>query len=253
MSRPDWLIATPERVELTLDPAPLGARILAGFTDFFFALTLAAGAGNLAVWLTPAALETAAALTCSFVVLWTYPVWFELRWHGQTPGKRLLGLRTVDARGLPLTFAQCLVRSVVRAIDQLPALGGVGLVAAWCDPWGRRLGDVAAGTMVVTEHPPGVPPAGLDLELRHSSLDTPRLRRLVRHRIGLDERELILALLLRAPALTPTARYDLMERCASHLRRRLDAAPIEGLSGESWVRGVAALCWRGHRQVSNAR
>jgi hypothetical protein len=139
---------------------------------------------------------------------------------------------------------QCVVRSVTRLADLLPGCGGVGLAVAWCDPWQRRLGDLAAGTMVVSERPAALPPPGLVLALRHSSLDNPRLRRLVRHRLGLEEREFLLALLLRAEALTAAARYDLMERTGALLRTRLEVEPIAGLSGEAWVRGIAALCWR---------
>lgn len=243
MNRPR-LIVTPEHVTIALMPAPLASRIAAGLFDLVLSVMLGSGAGTLLSWFLPTSLAPAISITTGFTLWWLYPVIFEMRWRGQTPGKRLWHLRTVDDRGLPLALMQCLVRSVVRLADVLPGCGGAGLLMAWCDPWQRRLGDIAAGTLVVDERPVALPPPGMDLTLRHTSLDTPLLRHRIQHRLGLEEREFILALLLRASSLTAAARYDLMENTGAFLRKRMEADPIEGLSGEAWVRGIAALCWR---------
>jgi uncharacterized RDD family membrane protein YckC len=238
------LVVTPEHVTIALMPASLASRVAAGICDVILSSMLGGGMASLANWLLPSAIAPAFAITAGFAAWWLYPVVFEMAWRGQTPGKHFFHLRTVDDRGLPLALTQCLVRSVVRLVDLLPGCGGLGLLVAWCDPWRRRLGDLAAGTMVVDERPVALPPPGMDLTLRHSSLDTPMLRHRVQHRLGLEDRELLLALLLRAATLTATARYDLMEQTGAFLRKRLEIEPIEGLSGEAWVRGIAALCWR---------
>jgi hypothetical protein len=73
-----------------------------------------------------------------------------------------------------------------------------------------------------------------------NSLRTPRLLRLARHRVGLEEREFIRALCARGPEMDDRARFDLMEEVARHYRRKLDVEDPH-LSGESLVRGLAAV------------
>src|SRR5476651_638413 len=68
-------------------------------------------------------------LIVAFVVIWLYPVIFELTPAAATPGKRLMGIRVMMANGLPLTPAGCLSRNLLRAVDMLPLFYGFGLVA----------------------------------------------------------------------------------------------------------------------------
>jgi uncharacterized RDD family membrane protein YckC len=82
----------------------------------------------------------------AFAAWWGYFTLFELLWNGQTPGKRLLGLRVVRANGNPLSAAASLVRNLMRAID---AVAMLGIVVMFLDGRSRRLGDFAAGTLVV--------------------------------------------------------------------------------------------------------
>jgi uncharacterized membrane protein SpoIIM required for sporulation/uncharacterized RDD family membrane protein YckC len=87
-----------------------------------------------------------------FVIFWAYFVLFEGLWDGQTPGKRRLGLRVVRDGGYSVGFAASAVRNLVRVVDMQPIITyGVGIVCAVLSPTGKRLGDYAAGTMVVRE------------------------------------------------------------------------------------------------------
>src|SRR5574337_500019 len=84
-----------------------------------------------------------------FALMWAYSVVCEVWWNGQTPGKRALGLRVVNADGTPVTWLPSVVRNLLRAVDLLPGVYGVGLASTLIDPGARRLGDIVAGTLVV--------------------------------------------------------------------------------------------------------
>ena len=87
----------------------------------------------------------------SFVVLFGYFWVSETLWSGQTIGKKAFRLRAVGDRGEPLTFSQAGIRNIVRIVDFLPYAYGVGLVVMFANGKGKRLGDLAAGTIVVKD------------------------------------------------------------------------------------------------------
>ena len=89
---------------------------------------------------------------------------FEAFWNGQTPGKRIIGIRVIKTSGLPLGFVDSVVRNLVRFVDWLPWFYGVGLLVMFVSPRPRRLGDYAAGTLVIHERQP--------LTLGELSIDT---------------------------------------------------------------------------------
>ena len=88
-------------------------------------------------------------LVLLFLVFWGYPILCEGLWNGQTPGKRALGLRVVAGDGAPVGWLAAIVRNLMRTVDMLPLGHACGLVSSLADPWGRRLGDLVAGTLVV--------------------------------------------------------------------------------------------------------
>jgi uncharacterized RDD family membrane protein YckC len=88
-------------------------------------------------------------LIVAFLILWLYPVIFELTPAAATPGKRAMGIQVIMANGLPLTPAGCLIRNLMRAVDMLPLLYGFAIVSMLLRRDARRLGDLAAGTLVV--------------------------------------------------------------------------------------------------------
>ncbi|HET8646111.1 MAG TPA: RDD family protein, partial [Vicinamibacteria bacterium] len=199
------LVLTPEHVEIRLQPAGLGSRFLAVSIDFFLAAAISTGLAMVFMRL-PAAIGYPLWATASFLVMWGYHVYFEARHEGRSPGKRTLGLRVVDGRGLPLTVSQSFVRNVVRVLDSAPAFYGLGALFSLLDPHRRRLGDVAADTLVVAEGRSADPDPAARLSPEYNSLRTPRVLRLLRRRLTLQERELLAALVRRAPELDETAR-----------------------------------------------
>src|SRR4051812_6515924 len=153
-----YTIDTPENIEFAYDIAGIGSRFLAAMID-----TLLIGVAEtiviLIVGLTSSALglhatdSLLAALgsLLAFAILWGYYIAFELLWNGQSPGKRVIGLRVVREGGRPITFVGSAIRNLIRIVDFLPALYGIGVVVMFVDRRSRRLGDLAAGTLVVKE------------------------------------------------------------------------------------------------------
>jgi uncharacterized RDD family membrane protein YckC len=143
---------TPEGILLELRPAGLGARFCAYALDgvirlaviyaAVFPLSFLGGIG-IAFW-----------FVLIFALEWLYPVFFELTSSGATPGKRVFGLRVVMDNGLPVTAAAALTRNLLRAADLLPFAYGCAVVSVLLRSDCKRLGDIAAGTIVVHEPRP---------------------------------------------------------------------------------------------------
>jgi uncharacterized RDD family membrane protein YckC len=96
------------------------------------------------------------ALLLTLLVVWTYFIVLEWLWNGQTLGKRAFGLRVITEDGSPAPFTAVLIRNLLRLVDFLPALYGVGVMAIVLSPKSQRLGDMAAGTYVVRAPRPRV-------------------------------------------------------------------------------------------------
>lgn len=173
-------VATPEGIELTLRLAGPVPRALAWAIDFLLRLGLL-----LAVMLVASPLGRAGGgilLLAAFFVEWLLPACFEAMWNGQTPGKRALRLRVLNDDGTPLRWPGALTRNLLRAADFLPFAYGVGLVAMLANRDFKRLGDLAAGTVVVyepekllarklVEATPVAPPFPLALDEQRALLD----------------------------------------------------------------------------------
>ena len=85
-----------------------------------------------------------------FIIEWLYPVLFEVLARGQTPGKKILGISVVNDDLSPVTLGSSLVRNLLRTVDFLPLFYLVGLVSMLCNRRFQRLGDMAAGTLVIS-------------------------------------------------------------------------------------------------------
>lgn len=241
-------ITTPEHVPIRLEPAGAGSRFLATLIDAVLVLAISTMAGRLLATVLPRGIALALTITINFVLTWGWHVYFETRRQGRTPGKRALKLRVIDARGLPVSLYQSLVRNITRALDFAPAFYGVGAIAVMLTPARRRIGDVVADTLVVRDTQPLTYKGQLASDRRHNSLRTPRVLRLIRHKIGLEEREFLLTLCIRADRMSPEARYDLMEEVAGVYREKL-GVEAESISGENFVRDLTAVLFNPREDV----
>jgi len=138
---------TPEGIALALSPAGVPVRCWAFTIDLTIRLLLL---GVLGVALgTFGGIGQGVFLIAFFALDWFYPVFFELLPGSATPGKRALRLRVVMDTGLPVTPAASLMRNLLRFADFMPMLWAAGAACMLVRPDGKRLGDLAAGTLVV--------------------------------------------------------------------------------------------------------
>lgn len=141
-------VETPEGVELGLRVAGPAARALAWLVDCVLraALYIVGGMGMVGVLGEDAG--SGALLLFVFALEWIYPLAFEAGWKGRTPGKWLMGLVVLHDDGTPLGWPASVVRNVVRFADFLPLAYGLGLASMLLTRDFKRLGDLAAGTVV---------------------------------------------------------------------------------------------------------
>jgi uncharacterized RDD family membrane protein YckC len=151
----DLVVATPERVSFDYQVAGLGTRAIAQVVDLLILSAILIVVIVIGV-VTGAAVGSDTVATLievlgSFVIVFGYFWVSEGIWSGQTVGKKIFRLRAVGDRGEPLTFMQAGIRNVVRIVDFLPYGYGVGFVVLFVNGRGKRLGDLAAGTIVVKD------------------------------------------------------------------------------------------------------
>lgn len=130
-------------------PAGLSARFCAFALDGLIRIAIIYAAGIGLAFL--GGLGVAFWLILIFLLEWFYPVAFELTPSGATPGKRVFGLRVVMDNGLPVTVAASVTRNLLRAADFLPLGYGFAIVSMLLRADCKRLGDIAAGTLVLHE------------------------------------------------------------------------------------------------------
>lgn len=142
-----YTVNTPEGIALELSPAGPIVRTLAWLVD----LSIRAGVSLLIIILLAfmGSLGIGLAMILIFLLEWFYPVWFELRSQGQTPGKRLLNIYVAQLDASPISPAASVVRNLLRVVDFLPFFYGFGLASCLLSKRFQRLGDLAANTVVL--------------------------------------------------------------------------------------------------------
>lgn len=176
----------------------------------------------------------------------------ELLWRGQTPGKKALGLRVMDERGLKLRPSQVIVRNLLRFVDALPMFYALGGVVSLFSSRSQRLGDLAAGTVVVRSVPVAPPDVeGILAGKFNSFREHPHLEARLRQKVTPEEAQLALHALVRREELEPSARVRLYEGLAELFRAKVKfpEETVFGLSDEQYVRNVVETVFR-KREVS---
>jgi len=153
-------IETPEQITMHLAPAGIGSRFLALALDTLIEGVIYVVIILLAIWMLPglrggwlsATWVGAIVLLLLFCVYWGYFAALEALWHGQTPGKRVAGIRVVKDSGRPITPFEAIGRNLMRVIDGL-FFYIVGVISIVVSRQNKRLGDYVAGTIVIHDKP----------------------------------------------------------------------------------------------------
>jgi uncharacterized RDD family membrane protein YckC len=185
-----------------------------------------------------------------------YGILLEWLWRGQTLGKRVLNLRVLDATGLRLQFHQCLLRNLLRVVDCLPAFYLVGGLTSLLNRRAQRLGDLAAGTVVI--HTPQHAEPNLEQLLAgkfNSLRNSPHLAARLRQRVSPDEARLALTALLRRESYDADARIALFAELAAHFKGLVafPAEDVDALPDEQYVRNVVDILFRTKAEPVTAR
>ena len=248
-------ILTTEKVTIRYRVAGLGSRFLAWMVDvaLIIVLVLAGLMGSSVLEIGRAGLGAALAVLWMFALTWGYFLLFEWLWQGQTPGKRLLGIRVIRWRGTALTLAQAAVRNLLRIVDALPlpipcGVGFLGFAVAAANRENRRLGDLAADTLVVHVERNARPIQALQEGPTESYRARQALLRQRLTQLSREQKQTLLDLCLRREQLRVAERARLFRAVAQLAQARLELVPEEYESDEKFVVGLAAVL--GERGVS---
>lgn len=251
-------ITTPESVTIDFQLAGPGTRFLALFIDLWIVMISMVGLTYLlimlftffsAVAIDSESSELAGAIFISLIIVIQFLIfsgyWFFLEafQNGRTVGKRAVGIRTVMRGGFPLTLSAALIRNLVRIVDMVPPpYCAIGLISMSLSKDYQRLGDLAAGTIVVRDRSYRAPASGFYF----AGLTPIHVLHWDTSAVSSDELELIRRFLARRTQLRPGARYSIGIRLAESFRRKVSGADpnlppevlLEGIVLERQVRST---------------
>lgn len=220
-------IRTPESIAFAYELAGLGSRFLALAVDVFVQVVVAIALLYTLVYastrlpkgaVAPSRFEESVAtgifLFAVFMLFFGYFIVFEAFWHGQTPGKRLLGIRVVRDGGYAVDLGASLVRNVIRIVEGSMCFYVVAAISALVSSENKRVGDFAAGTIVVRDARLASP-AQLGSDAPSQYAATAILQG--------DERELVHRFIERREMLPPQRRAALASDLAARIRPRVSA------------------------------
>jgi uncharacterized RDD family membrane protein YckC len=208
-------LETPERVDLEVHYASVGSRVLAQVIDMLLvALGWAIVAISLGLVTPLGSWRIVLIFAVSFLLFWFYFAVFEIAWHGQTPGKRIMHIRVQKMGGFPIGWTESLLRNLLRPVDALVGYA-VGLATMLMTSRSQRVGDLVAGTVVVHEAAGGV------IELAKIGYATPGVRAAGAPDLKTREYEVLHEFLARRAGLDPASAERIEGSLADVLRRRL--------------------------------
>jgi uncharacterized RDD family membrane protein YckC len=247
--RREVVVHTPEGVRFALPLAGVLTRMLAVMIDLAAVAVITQTLEKLldAVKMLSPQIAIALRIVGAFVASIGYPIAAEWFWRGQTLGKRLLGLRVIDAEGRRVTLPQIVVRNLLRPVDMLPAFYLLGGATAWWSKHAQRLGDLAARTIVVRAEVTAEPDVEQLLGGKYNSLAEHRhLAARLRQRVSPDLAGVALEALLRRNELDGATRVKLFADLAQRFRSLVafPAEAVEQLSDEQYVRNAVLVLYR---------
>ena len=258
---PDELnIDTPELVDIQMPLAGIGSRFIAIMVDsliwfagflvlvvllVLFPLNIAAFSEKSAEW------TFAIILFLIFLLNWGYFTLFEAFWNGRTPGKRVARIRVIQRSGRSIGLLESMARNLVRYVDQFPFFYAVGVITIFCTRQHQRLGDLAAGTLVVRDRVEETPLWGesgartFTAQIFAPSTPAPEPHNAYSlpatgiARLSSTDLEVLEGFFARRLDLSLPTRQALAERIAAAIRAKSGLEPPEGASVETFLEATA--------------
>ena len=258
---PDELnIDTPELVDIQMPLAGIGSRFIALLVDsliwfagiivlvvllVLFPLNIAAFSEKSAEW------AVAIIIFIIFLLNWGYFTLFEAFWNGRTPGKRVARIRVIQRSGRSIGLIESMARNLVRYVDQFPFFYAVGVIAIFCTRQHQRLGDLAAGTLVVRDRVEDAPLWGesgartFTAQIFAPSAPAPEPHNAYSlpatniARLSSTDLEVLEGFFARRLDLSLPTRQVLAERIAAAIRAKSGLEPPEGASVETFLEATA--------------
>jgi uncharacterized RDD family membrane protein YckC len=201
--------------------------------------------------------EKSAEWTCAIIIFlifllnWGYFTLFEAFWNGRTPGKRVARIRVIQRSGRSIGLLESMARNLVRYVDQFPFFYAVGVIAIFCTRQHQRLGDLAAGTLVVRDRVDEIPlwgesgartftaqifPPGAPAPEPHHAYSLPATGIA---RLSSTDLEVLEGFFARRLDLSLPTRYAIAERIAAAIRAKSGLEPPVGASVETFLEATA--------------
>lgn len=242
-------VVTGDAVVLDVQIAQLPVRAVGALIDItvvFFGYVVALVLWSIALREFDDAVIGAIIVIFTVLVLVGYPLVFETATRGRSVGKIVMGLRVVSDDGGPERFRQALFRALASVVEIWMLFGSPAVISSMISPKAKRLGDIFAGTIVISERGPklGPPPAmPVSLAWWASSLHLSGL--------GAEQAELARQFLSRAPQLDPRVRDQMAYRIAGDVLSRVAPPPPPGTPPQLAL--AAVLAERHHRELARLR
>lgn len=240
-------ISTPEGVRFEIPLAGPTARFLAWLVDALVihgAVALCAQGLNVVKALNPDVV-TAVLVILYFLMTIGYPMAMEWMWRGQTVGKRVFGLRVIDASGKRLELTQIVLRNLLRVVDVLPGFYLVGGSSLVLSKRCQRLGDIVADTVVIRQRKLSLPsiPEVRNLEQFNSLLSHPHLAARLRQAVPTELSQIAMEAVVRRDELSPDARIAVFAALAKKLKAvvTFPDETVAGLADERYVRNCIEI------------
>lgn len=247
------VLRTPEGITFSLPLASPVSRFLAWIVDeacIFAAAGLVRQIASMAGPLSPG-LVRASLVIGYFAISVGYGMVCEWYWRGQTVGKRVMRLRVMDEEGLHLQFSQVVVRNLLRLVDIIPGFYLVGGAVCLLTRKSQRLGDIAAGTVVIRQPRVSQPDISQLMGGKYNSLLEHRhLGARLKQRVPARTANVALDAILRRDQLDPAARLEVFADLAAHFKALVvfPEETIEQLSDEQYVRNVVEILYAGSKR-----
>jgi uncharacterized RDD family membrane protein YckC len=253
-------IDTPELVPIEMPVAGIGSRFVALLIDYLIWLALIIVLVVLISLLGPAVHATGETtnkwavgilILIPFLLYWGYFTLFEAFWNGQTPGKRVARIRVIQRSGRGIGLFESMTRNLLRIVDQFPLVYGVGVISIFMTRQHQRLGDLAAGTLVVHiqqnlvapvsgrgsrtftaelfEMPPPLPEKPAAFQLAATGMQ----------RLGVSDLELLEGFFARRLDFSVEMRAALADRIARGIEIKMGFGAPDGVSTELFLEEVA--------------